>query len=153
MFGQVLRTEATLITTAKFTNILYCPLTKSQGTLAFHSSFPHQDNFSKTIKKKAQNVDKKEVLQAHVVQVEILQNELESLRAQLVNLKGKSSQLVNHAQHVQSSRSRDGPPRSFYAFSHNAMVGGSMFYPMHTILVSHQNLPVFFSFLLWGTRG
>jgi prefoldin subunit 5 len=33
----------------------------------------------------------REVLQAHVAQVQTLQNELESLKAQLVNLKGKSS--------------------------------------------------------------
>jgi hypothetical protein len=31
------------------------------------------------------------VLQAHAIQVQILQNEFESLKAQLVNLKGKSS--------------------------------------------------------------
>jgi prefoldin subunit 5 len=63
-----------------------------------------------------------EVLQAHVAQVQILQNELESLRAQLANLKGKSSQLVSHAQHVQGSRSWEGPPRSFYGLPHDAMV-------------------------------
>jgi uncharacterized protein involved in exopolysaccharide biosynthesis len=39
----------------------------------------------------------KEVLQAHAVQVQILQNELESLNTQLANLKGKSSQPGNHA--------------------------------------------------------
>jgi len=61
------------------------------------------------------------VLQAHVAQVQTLQNELESLRAQLVNLKGKSSQLVSHAQHVQGSGSWEGPLRSFYGLSHDAM--------------------------------
>jgi prefoldin subunit 5 len=35
--------------------------------------------------------NKREVLQAHVAQVQISQNELESLKAQLANLKGKSS--------------------------------------------------------------
>ncbi len=49
-------------------------------------------------------------------------NELESLRAQLANLKGKSSQPTSHAQPVQGSRSREGPPRSFYGLSHDAMV-------------------------------
>jgi uncharacterized protein involved in exopolysaccharide biosynthesis len=40
----------------------------------------------------------REVLQAHAAQVQTLQNELESLMAQLNNLKGKSSQLTNHTQ-------------------------------------------------------
>jgi uncharacterized protein involved in exopolysaccharide biosynthesis len=55
--------------------------------------------------KKEHNVDKREVLQAHAIQVRTLQNELESLKAQLANLKGKSSQLASHAQPVQSSGS------------------------------------------------
>jgi len=63
------------------------------------------------------------VLQAHAIQVQTLQNELESLRAQLANLKGKSSQPASHAQLVQGSRSREGPPRSFYGLPHDAMVG------------------------------
>ncbi len=45
------------------------------------------------------------MLQAHAAQIQILQNELESLKAQFVNLKGKSSQLANHAQPIQGSRS------------------------------------------------
>jgi len=45
------------------------------------------------------------VLQAHVAQVQTLQNEFESLKAQLANFKSKSSQLANHAQLVQGSRS------------------------------------------------
>jgi prefoldin subunit 5 len=40
------------------------------------------------------------VLQAHAAQIQTLQNELESLRAQLANLKGKSSQPTSHAKHV-----------------------------------------------------
>jgi len=63
------------------------------------------------------------VLQAHATQVQTLQNELESLRAQLANLKGKSSQPASHAQPVQGSGSREGPPRSFYGLPHDAMVG------------------------------
>jgi len=63
------------------------------------------------------------VLQAHAIQVQTLQNELESLRAQLANLKGKSSQPAGHAQPVQGSGSREGPPRSFYGLPHDAMVG------------------------------
>jgi len=63
------------------------------------------------------------VLQAHVAQVQTLQNELESFKAQLDNFKGKSFQLVSHAQPIQGLRSWEGPPRSFYGLSHNAMVG------------------------------
>ncbi len=62
------------------------------------------------------------MLQAHAIQLQTLQNELESLRAQLANLKGKSSQPASHAQPTQGSGSR-GPPRSFYGFPHDAMVG------------------------------
>jgi hypothetical protein len=41
-----------------------------------------------------------QVFQAHAIQVQTLQNELESLKAQLANLKNKSSQPTSHAQHV-----------------------------------------------------
>jgi dynactin complex subunit len=84
---------------------------------AFQSStqaFPTKGNSSRNAKKKKHNVDKREVFQAHATQIQTLQNELESLRAQLTNLKGKSSQPTNHAQPVQGSGSREGPPRSFY---------------------------------------
>ncbi len=63
------------------------------------------------------------MFQAHAIQVQTLQNELESLRAQLTNLKSKSSQPTSHAQLVQGSGSREGPPRSFYGLPHDAMVG------------------------------
>ncbi len=63
------------------------------------------------------------MLEAHAIQVQTLQNELESLKAQLINLKGKSSQPTNHAQPIQGLGSREGPPRSFYGFSHNAIIG------------------------------
>jgi hypothetical protein len=79
-------------------------------------------NSSNNAKKKEHNADKREVFQAHAIQIQILQNELESLKAQLVNLKGKSSQPAGHAQRVQGSRSWKGPPRSFYGLSHDAMV-------------------------------
>ncbi len=51
-----------------------------------------------------------------------MQNELKSLRAQLFNLKGKSSQPASHAQPIQGSGSQEGPPRLFYGLSHDAMV-------------------------------
>ncbi len=71
------------------------------------------------------------MLQAHAIQVYILQNELESLRAQLANLKGRSSQPANHAQLVQGSGSREGPPRSFFGLPHDAMVGEYIFSTPH----------------------
>jgi hypothetical protein len=53
--------------------------------------FPTKGNSNKNVKKKEHNANKKEVLQAHVTQVQTLQNELVSLRAQFANLKSKSS--------------------------------------------------------------
>jgi prefoldin subunit 5 len=49
---------------------------------------------------KEDNAKKREVLQAHAAQVQTLQNKFESLRAQLANLKCKSSQPTSHAQPV-----------------------------------------------------
>jgi hypothetical protein len=71
------------------------------------------------------------VLQAHAIQVQTLQNELKSLRAQLTNLKGKSSQPASHAQLIQGSGSWEGPPRSLYGLSHDAMVREYMFSSAH----------------------
>jgi hypothetical protein len=78
---------------------------KAKASQLSTKAFPTKGNSSKITKKKEHNVDKREVLQAHAVQVQTPQNELESLKAQLAHLKGKSSQLVNHAQLVQGSRS------------------------------------------------
>jgi hypothetical protein len=61
--------EAIPITTAKFASIFHFRSTKSQGTSAFHSSFATKGNSSKNVKKNEHNVDKKEVLQAHAIQV------------------------------------------------------------------------------------
>jgi hypothetical protein len=66
-------------------------------------ALPTKGNSNKNAKKKEHNVDKREVLQAHAIQVQTLQNELESLKAQLANLKNKSSQPAGHAQVVQDS--------------------------------------------------
>jgi hypothetical protein len=52
---------------------------------------PTKGDFSKNAKKKEHNADKMEVFQAHAIQVQTLQNELESLKAKLANLKSKSS--------------------------------------------------------------
>jgi hypothetical protein len=86
-------------------------------------ALPTKGNSNKNVEKKEHNVDKKEVFQAHAIQVQTLQNELESLKVQLANLKGKSSQPADHAQPVQGSRSWEGPCRSFYGLAHDAMVG------------------------------
>jgi len=71
------------------------------------------------------------VLQVHVAQVQILQNEFKSLKAQLANLKGKSSQLASHAQLIQGLGSWEGHPRLFYGLSHDAMVGEYVFSNAH----------------------
>ncbi len=71
------------------------------------------------------------MLQAHAVQIQILQNKLESLRPKLANLKGKSSQLTSHAQPVKGSGSWEGPPRSFYGLPHDVMVGEYVLFSAH----------------------
>ncbi len=53
------------------------------------------------------------------------------MKAQLANLKSKSSQLAGHAQPVQGSGSWEGPPRLFYGLSHDAMVGEYVFFSAH----------------------
>jgi hypothetical protein len=120
------------------------PQLKAKAPQPSIQAFPTKGNSSKNAKKKEHNVDKREVFQAHAIQVQTLQNELESLRAPFLNLKNKSSQPTGHAQPVQGSRSREGPPRLFYDLSHDAWLG-SMFFPMLIILVSHQSLLLFFS--------
>jgi hypothetical protein len=91
-------------------------------------ALPTKGNSNKNAKKQEHNADKREVFQAHAIQIQTLQNELESLRAQLANLKGKSSQPASHAQFVQGSGSQKGPPRSFYGLPHDAMVGEYVFF-------------------------
>jgi hypothetical protein len=112
-----------LITTTKFASIFRCSSTKAKALQPSTQVLPIKGNSSKSAKKKEHNADKKEVLQAHVVEVQTLRNELESLRAQLAYIKGKFSQLASHAQPVQGLGSREGPPRLFYGLSHDAMVG------------------------------
>jgi hypothetical protein len=99
------------------------PQPKAKASQSSTQALPTKGNSNKNAKKKEQNADKREVLQAHAIQVQTLQNELKSLRAQLANLKGKSSQPASHAQPVQGSGSREGPPRSFYGLPHDTMVG------------------------------
>jgi hypothetical protein len=81
------------------------PQPKAKAPQPSTQALPTKGNSNKNAKKKEQNVNKREVLQAHAIQVQTLQNELKSLRAQLANLKGKSSQLASHAQPVQGSGS------------------------------------------------
>jgi hypothetical protein len=81
------------------------PQPKAKAPQPSTQVFPTKGNSNKNVKKKEHNVDKRKVLQTHAIQVQTLQNEFESLKAQLANLKGKSSQLASHAQLVQSSRS------------------------------------------------
>jgi hypothetical protein len=99
------------------------PQPKAKAPQPSTQVLPTKGNSNKNAKKKEHNADEREVLQAHAIQVQTLQNELESLRAQLANLKGKSSQPAGHAQPIQDLGSREGPPRSFYGLPHDAMVG------------------------------
>ncbi len=98
------------------------PQSKAKALQLSTQTFLTKGNSSKNVKKE-HNVDKKEVLEAHATQIQTLQNELESLKAQLVNLKCKYSQLANHAQPIQGSKSWEGPPMLFYGLSQDAMVG------------------------------
>jgi hypothetical protein len=67
------------------------PQPKAKAPQPFTQALPTKGNSNKNAKNKEHNADKREVLQAHIIQVQTLQNELKSLRAQLANLKGKSS--------------------------------------------------------------
>jgi hypothetical protein len=67
------------------------PQPKAKAPQPSTQAFPTKGNFSKNAKKKEHNVDKKEMFQAHAIQIQTLLNELKSLKAQLANLKSKSS--------------------------------------------------------------
>jgi hypothetical protein len=107
------------------------PQPKAKAPQPSTQAFPTRGNSSKNVKKKEHNANKREVFQAHVAQVQTLQNEPKSLKAQLTNLKSKSSQPISHAQPVQGSRSREGLPKSFYGLSHDTMVGEYVFSSVH----------------------
>jgi hypothetical protein len=131
-FCQVPRTKTTLIAMVKSAKIFRCPSTKAKAPQPSTHAFPTKGNSSKNVKKE-HNVDKREVFQAHVIQVQTMQNELKSMRAQLANLKGNSSQPASHAHPVQGSGSREGPPRSFYGLSHDAIIGEYVFFSAHNL--------------------
>ncbi len=107
------------------------PQPKAKAPQPSTQALPTKGNSNKNSTKKEHNADKREVLQAHAIQVQTLQNELESLKVELANVKSKSSQLASHAQLVQGSGSREGPPRSFYGLPHDAMVGEYVFSTPH----------------------
>jgi len=64
------------------------PQSKAKAPQPSTQAFPTKGNSSKNVKKKEHDANKREVLQAHAVQIQTLQNELESLRAQLANQQG-----------------------------------------------------------------
>jgi hypothetical protein len=64
------------------------------------------------------------------------------LRAQVANLRSKSSQQVSHAQPVQGSRSREGPPRSFYGLSQDTMVREYILFDAHNFSLT-PNFAIF----------
>jgi hypothetical protein len=74
--------EVTPITTTKYANIFHYPQPKTKAPQPSIHAFPTKGNYNKNVKKKKHNVDKREVLQAHVAQIQTLKNELESLKAQ-----------------------------------------------------------------------
>jgi hypothetical protein len=76
--------------------------------------------------------------------IKFCKNELKSLKAQLANLKGKSSQPASHAQPVQGSGSWEGPPRSFYGLSHDAMVGECVFSNAHNFTLTLEFATFFY---------
>jgi len=57
------------------------PQPKAKATQPSTQVLPTKGNSNKNVKKKEHNADKREVLQAHAIQVQTLQNELKSLRA------------------------------------------------------------------------
>jgi hypothetical protein len=61
--------KATPITTVKSTNI---PQLKGKALQPSIHAFPTNGNFSKNAKKKEHNANKREVLQAHAIQVQTL---------------------------------------------------------------------------------
>jgi hypothetical protein len=78
------------------------------------SASTHKGSSNKKGKWKEQQGAKKEALQAQVTQVQLLQSEVEKLRAQLANLTGKSSQPAGH---VQSVPGPCAPPYSVHGWS------------------------------------
>jgi hypothetical protein len=64
--------EATSITTTKSASIFRCLQPKAKAPQPSTQAFPTKNNSSKNAKKKEHNVDKREVLQAHAIQVQTL---------------------------------------------------------------------------------
>jgi hypothetical protein len=86
-------------------------------------SFAQKGNSSKPGKRKEKQSTKKEAFQAQTVQVQTLQNELETLHAQLASLKGKNAQSVQHVSPYHSDSRVQEAPRSFYGLPRDALVG------------------------------
>ncbi len=57
----------------------FAPQPKAKVPQPSTQAFSHKGNSSKNVKKKEHNANKREVLQARATQIQILQNELESL--------------------------------------------------------------------------
>jgi hypothetical protein len=73
--------ETIPITTQNLPTSFVTPQPETKAFQPSTQSFSTKGNFSKNAKKKEHNVDKREVLQAHAIQVQTLQNELKSLKA------------------------------------------------------------------------
>jgi hypothetical protein len=129
---------------AKYANIFRYPQPKAKAPQLSTQALPTKCNSSKNAKKKEHNADKKEMLQAYAIQVQILQNELESLRTQIANLKSKFSQpVVMPNMYKVQEHGRDLLGHSMA--SHMMPWLGNMCFLVHTILALHQNLLRFFA--------
>jgi hypothetical protein len=65
---------------AKYASIFHYPSPRAKAPQPSTQAFPTKGNSNKNAKKKEHNVDKREVLKAHAIQAQTLQNELKSLR-------------------------------------------------------------------------
>jgi hypothetical protein len=72
LFWQVSETKTTPITAAKLTNIFGFLQPKAKALQPSIQAFPTKGNSNKNFKKKEHNFGKREVLQAHVAQIQNL---------------------------------------------------------------------------------
>jgi hypothetical protein len=76
--------EIILITTQNLPTSSIAPQPKAKAPQPSTHASPTKSNSQKNVKKKEHNANKREVLQAHAAQIQTMQNELESLRPNLL---------------------------------------------------------------------
>jgi hypothetical protein len=108
----------------KICHDLLLPLNQKPRHLSFQLKLsPPTIILIRMLKRRSTMLTRRRCFKPMPLKFKLYKNELESLRAQLPNLKGKSSHPTNHAQPVHGSGSQERPPRSFYGLSHDAVVG------------------------------